>query len=54
MELMKDVYFIYDINLPKPELFCKVFEDNQGCIAATNSNIFLPRIKHIDIKYHYF
>ena len=52
MALMKEVYFIFDIHLPNPELFCKVFEDNQSCIAVVESNNFSPRTKHIAIKYH--
>ena len=29
MAPMKEVSFILDIHLPNPEVFCKVFEDNQ-------------------------
>ena len=35
MALMKEVSFIFDIYLLKPEIFCKVFEDNQSCIYIT-------------------
>ena len=52
-ELMKEVYFIFDIHLPKPEVFCTVFEENQICIAVVDSNKFSPRTKHIAIKYHH-
>ena len=37
MALIKEVYFILDIHLPKAEVFCKVFEDNQGCIDVADS-----------------
>ena len=54
MELMKEVSFIFDIHLPKLEVFCAVFEDNQGCISVAKSNKFSPRTKYIAIKYHHF
>ena len=28
MDLMKEIIFIFHIDIPKPEVFCKVFEDN--------------------------
>ena len=51
MELMKEVYFIFEIYLPKPEVFCKLFEDSQSCIAIAESTKFSQRKKHIFIKY---
>ena len=35
MDLMKEISFILDINIPNPEVFCKVFEDKQSCISVT-------------------
>ena len=54
MELMKEVSFIFDIHIPKPEVFCKVFEENRNCIFVAESNKLSPRTKHIAIKYHNF
>ena len=54
MSLMKEEYFIFDIHLPKPEIFCKVFEDNQLRIAFVESNKISPGTKHIAIRYHNF
>ena len=54
MALMKEVSFIFDLHLPKPEVFCKVFEDNKSCIDVAKSNKLSPRTKHIAIKYHRF
>ena len=51
---MKEVYFIFDINIPKPEVFCKLFKDNQIYIAVAESNKFSARTKRITIKYHHF
>ena len=53
MALMKEVYIFY-IHLPNPEVFCKVFKENESCIAIVESNKFSPRTKHIAIKYHRF
>ena len=54
MALMKEVSFIFDIHLPKSEVFCKVFEDSQSCISVVESKTFSPRTKYIAIKYHHF
>ena len=45
MAFLKEVYFIFDIHLPKPEVFCKLFEDTQVYISVSDSNIFSPRTK---------
>ena len=52
--LMKEVSLIFYIDLPRPEVFCKVFKDNQSCIAVKKSINFSPRIKYIAVKYHHF
>ena len=54
MELMKEVSFIFDKHIPKPEVFCKVSEENRNCIAVAESNKSSPRKKHIAIKHHHF
>ena len=54
MNIMKEVSFIFDIHLPKPEVFCKVFEDNQSCIVIAGPDFFSLRTKHTVIKYHNF
>ena len=51
MALMKKIYFIFDIHLPKPEFFCKVFKDNKICIYVAESNRLSPITKNIAIKY---
>ena len=53
MELMKGVSFIFGIHIPKPEVFCKLFKDNQILLLSwslKNSH----QEKHISIKYHNF
>ena len=52
MVLMREVPFILDIRPPNPEVFCKVFEYSQSCIAVAKSNTFSPIIEHTSVKYH--
>jgi len=52
--LMREMDNIFSLYLPKPKFVLKVLEDNQSCIAVTNSPTFTPRTKHIAIKYHHF
>ena len=52
MALIKEVSFIFDVHIPKPEVFCKFFEDHQICISMAESNKLSPKTKHIAIKYH--
>ena len=54
MALMKELSLIFFIHLPNPEVFCKIFEDNQSCTAVAESNNLSPITKHIAIKYHNF
>ena len=53
MTLIKEVSFIFDIDIPNLEVFRKVVKENQSCIAVVESNKFSPRAKHIAIKYHH-
>ena len=50
---MKKLYFVFDIYLPKPEVFFKLSKENQSCIYVAESNKLSPRTKHISIKYHH-
>ena len=52
MVLTKEVYFIFDIHLPNPELLCKAFEDNQSRIAAAESKKLSPITNNIAMRYH--
>ena len=54
MELMKEVSFIFNIHIPKPEVFFEVFEENCNCFTTAESTKFSPRTEHIAIKYHHF
>ena len=48
---MKTVFNLY---LPNPQMICKVYEDNQSCIAMAKNMKFSLRTKHIALKYHHF
>ena len=52
MSLMNEVYFIFNIHLPKTAVFYKIFKDNQICIAVVESTRLSLRKKPITIKYH--
>jgi hypothetical protein len=54
IDLMKEINEIFPINIPTPEIHCKVWEDNNGALALANGQKFSPRTKHIAIKYHHF
>ena len=54
MRLMTELDVVFPLNLPKPKMFCKVFEDNEACISMATNTKFTPRTKHIGLKYHHF
>eukprot|EP00978_Attheya_sp_CCMP212_P041478 scaffold238285_cov31-Attheya_sp.AAC.1 len=54
MNLLKELAVIFDIYLMEPKVHCKVYKDNNGCIAVAQSPDFNPRTKRIALKYHHF
>jgi len=54
MNLLIEISCVIDIPMPKPEVHCKVFEDNRSAITIAEANKFTPRTKHIALKYHHF
>ena len=54
MTLLGELQPIFDLYVPKPKIICKVYEDNQSCIAMAKNQKFSPRTKHIALKYHHF
>ena len=50
MEFLKEISQVCALHLPTPKVYCKMFEDNNSCIALSKSQIFSPRTKHIAIK----
>ena len=54
MTLMEETDTVFPLYIDKPNFHCKVWEDNQSCIAMATSQKFSPRTKHIALKYHHF
>ena len=54
MNLVEELSDIFPLYINKPYFHCKVFEDNQSCIAMTESSKLSPRTKQIELKYHHF
>jgi len=54
IQLLEDLKVACDVITTPPEVSCKVFEDNQSCIAVAESKKPPARTKHIAIKYHHF
>ena len=54
IQLLTEINCIFPIYCPTPQIKCKVFEDNESCIALAKSQKFSPRTRHIAIKYHHF
>ena len=54
LELLKDLNDMCDVITAPPIVTCKVFEDNQSCIAMAESKKPSIRTKHVAIKHHHF
>ena len=55
MTMMEELKNIFpQLYVDKPGFYCKVWEDNQACLAMATSKKFSPRTKHIALKYHHF
>ena len=51
--LLKEVFFVFNIHLPKIDVFCKVFKDNKRCIALVQSSKLSYQKHYIAIKYRH-
>ena len=55
IETLKEFNKIFpQVSFLKPKVHCKVYEDNVSCIKMNESDKFIPRTKHISLKYHWF
>ena len=54
MTLMLEINKVFPLHIDLPNFYCKIWEDNQSCIAMTQKQKFSPRTKHIALKYHHF
>ena len=44
----------FDVQGTKPNVHCRVFEDNSGAIELATNHKFRPRTRHIAVRYHHF
>jgi hypothetical protein len=44
----------FNIDVSKPKVHCKLFEDNSGALEIAKAPKMRPRTHHINIKYHHF
>ena len=55
MELIEEATkYGIPMNTVKPEVRCKIFEDNSGVVEMVQVPKMRPRTKHLNIKYHHF
>eukprot|EP00957_Ditylum_brightwellii_P161532 12299136-Ditylum_brightwellii.AAC.2 len=50
MNLLEELSKVFDLHMPKPEVHCKAFDDNESCIATAKVFKLSPRKKHIALK----
>ena len=51
--LVEELSDIFPIYINKPDLHCRLFENNESCIAMTESSNLSAQTKHITLKYHH-
>jgi hypothetical protein len=55
MELLKGMKkFKFPIRTSKAKVHCKVFEDNSRALEIVTTHKFRRRMKHINVRYHFF
>ena len=55
IELMKEMKKQkFQVSKIKPQIHCRVFEDNSGALEMANTHKYRPRTKHLNVKYHQF
>ena len=55
MELLKEMKAEgFSVEVTRPQVHCKVFEDNSGAIELATVHKTRPRTKHLNVKYHHF
>ena len=54
MALLNEVHKLWDTPSIKPDILCKLFEDNNGALELARAPKYRPRTKHIALKYHHF
>jgi hypothetical protein len=52
MKLLKEINF--PIRSATPRVHCKIFADNSGALEIASVHKFRPRMKHLNVKLHFF
>jgi hypothetical protein len=55
MEITRELQSVgFKFDATTPRLHCKVFEDNESCLAISTVHKSRTRTKHINVQYHHF
>ena len=54
MDLLTELQNFYSDTITKPQILCRLLEDNNGALALVVEQKYRPRTKHISLKYHHF
>jgi hypothetical protein len=54
LTVMEEINEAFPLMMNPPNFYCKVWENNQSCIAMASSQKFTPWMKHIALKYQPF
>jgi hypothetical protein len=54
MTIMKENNKVFPLMMNPPNVYCKVWEDNQSYITMETKQKFTHRTKHIALKHHHF
>ena len=52
--MAEEIGKIYQNDFQPPKILCRLFEDNNGTLLLATEHRYLPRTKHIALKYHHF
>jgi hypothetical protein len=52
--ILTELQTFYSDQVSKPQIMCRLFEDNNGALLLATEQKYRPRTKHISLKYHYF
>jgi hypothetical protein len=54
VNLLSELQDFYSDDMSKPQILCRLFEDNNGTLLMAKEQKYRPRTKHIALKYHHF
>ena len=54
VNILAELQTFYSDQVDKPQILCRLFEDNNGALLLATEQKYRPRTKHISLKYHHF